>query len=56
MKRALMNRLVTKDNVTKVLDRYVGSRAPGLQYIVVNAAEHSSSMLAAGPIFRIGKR
>jgi CubicO group peptidase (beta-lactamase class C family) len=37
MKRALMNRPVTKDNVTKVLDRYVESKVPGLQYLVVNA-------------------
>jgi D-alanyl-D-alanine carboxypeptidase len=32
-----MNRPVTEDNVTKVLDRYVGSQVPGMQYIVVNA-------------------
>ena len=33
-----MDRPVTKDNVTDVLDRYAGSQVPGLQYIVVDAA------------------
>ena len=33
----LMDRPVTKDNVTNVLDRYAGSQVPGLQYIVVDA-------------------
>jgi CubicO group peptidase (beta-lactamase class C family) len=32
-----MNKPVTKDNVTNLLDRYAGSQVPGLQYIVVNA-------------------
>jgi D-alanyl-D-alanine carboxypeptidase len=31
-----MDRPVTNDNVTDVLDRYAGSQVPGLQYIVVD--------------------
>lgn len=32
-----MDRPVTKDNVTAVLDRHAWSEVPGLQYIVVDA-------------------
>ena len=35
-----MNGPFTKDSVKKVLDRYVESEVPGLQYIVVNAWEN----------------